>query len=119
LEPSQRLALRGFFFSDLKVLNKRLGENWCQNHLADQQVYQLLEKVDADLIEEARQQGCLLCEGKLHRSDYERKPRGGDWDDWDCWDGGARLCRSAHRGRQGPLLWGICVGFRVALVSVP
>jgi hypothetical protein len=59
------------------VLKNRVGESWCQNHLADQQVYQLLEKVDGDLTEEARQQGCLLCGGKLHRSDYDRKPRGG------------------------------------------
>jgi len=58
------------------VLKNRVGESWCQNHLADQQVYQLLEKVDGDLTEEARQQGCLLCGGKLHRSDYDRKPRG-------------------------------------------
>ena len=30
-----------------------------------------------DLTEEARLKGCLLCGGKLHRSDYDRKPRGG------------------------------------------
>jgi len=59
------------------VLKNRVGESWCQNHLADQQVYQLLEKVDGDLTEAARQQGCLLCGSKLHRSDYDRKPRGG------------------------------------------
>ncbi len=29
-------------------MKNRLGESWCQNHLADQQLYQLLEKVDAD-----------------------------------------------------------------------
>jgi len=63
------------------VLNNQLGESWCQNHLADQQVYQLLEKVDVDLTEEARQEGCRHCGGKLHRSDYDRKPRGGpQWD---------------------------------------
>jgi hypothetical protein len=59
------------------VLKNRVGESWCQNHLADQQVYQLLEKVDGDLTEETRQQGCARCGGKLHRSDYDRKPRGG------------------------------------------
>jgi hypothetical protein len=52
-------------------------ETWCQSHLANQQLHQLLEKVDADLAEEACQQGCLYCEGKLHRADYDRKPRGG------------------------------------------
>ena len=59
------------------MLKNRAGENWCQNHLADEQLYQLLENVDADLTEGARQQGCGHCGGKLHRSDYERKPRGG------------------------------------------
>lgn len=59
------------------MLKNRVGESWCQNHLADQQVYQLLEKVDGDLTEETRQQGCARCGGKLHRSDYDRKPRGG------------------------------------------
>jgi len=58
-----------------------VGESWCRNHLADQKLFQLLEKVDTDVIEEARAKGCLLCGGKLHRSDYERKPRGGpQWD---------------------------------------
>ena len=52
-------------------------ENWCQNHLADQQLHQLLERVDADLAAAARAKGCPLCEGKLHRADYKRKPRGG------------------------------------------
>ena len=58
-----------------------VGESWCQKHLADQELFELLEKVDADLVEEARSKGCPLCGGKLHRSDYDRKPRGGpQWD---------------------------------------
>ena len=57
------------------------SESWCQNQLADQQLHQLLEKVDWDLAEQARQRGCLFCGGKLHRADYDRKPRGGpEWD---------------------------------------
>ena len=52
-------------------------ENLCQCYLADQELFQILEKVDADLTEAARSKGCLLCGGKLHRSDYDRKPRGG------------------------------------------
>jgi hypothetical protein len=69
------------FFSPIYVLKNRLEENWCQCHLADQHLFQLLEKVDADLMEKARQEGCLLCGGALHRSDYDRKPRGGpQWD---------------------------------------
>jgi len=57
------------------------GETWRQSHLADQQLHQLLEKVDADLAQEDCQLGCLYCDGKLHRADYDRKPRGGpQWD---------------------------------------
>jgi hypothetical protein len=54
-----------------------VGESWCRNHLADQKLFQLVEEIDIDLIEEARSKGCLLCGGTLHRSDYDRKPRGG------------------------------------------
>ena len=62
----------------MKTIN---GETWCQSHLADQELHQLLEKVDADLAQEVRQKGCLFCGGKLHRADYGRKPRGGpQWD---------------------------------------
>ena len=58
-------------------MKNRVGESWCQHHLADQQVYQLLEKVDADLADQVRRGGCRHCSGRLHRSDYKRKPRGG------------------------------------------
>jgi len=51
-------------------------ENLCQCYLADQQVHQMLEKVDADVAEKVRQGGCLHCSGKLHRAKYRRKPRG-------------------------------------------
>jgi hypothetical protein len=63
------------------MVSKHYGESWCQKHLADQELFQLLEEVDADLTEEARSKGCPLCGGKLHRSNYDRKPRGGpQWD---------------------------------------
>ena len=58
-------------------MKNKNGETWCQSHLADQQLHQLLEKVDADLAKEAGQKGCLYCHGKLHRADFDRKPRGG------------------------------------------
>ena len=62
-------------------MKSRVGESWCQKHLADQELFQLQEKVDEDLTEQARSKGCLFCGGKLHRSDYDRKPRGGpQWD---------------------------------------
>ena len=57
------------------------GENWYQNHLADQKLYPFLEQVDADLVAQVRAKGCLACGGTLHRGDYPRKPRGGaPWD---------------------------------------
>jgi len=80
-------------------VSKRFGESWCQKHLADQELFQLLEKVDADLVEEARWKGCPLCGGKLHRSDYDRKPRGGPH-----WDLRFSLCcaKEGCRRRQTP-----------------
>ena len=80
-------------------MKSRVGESWCQKHLADQELFQLQEKVDADLIEAARLKGCLLCGGKLHRSDYDRKPRGGPQ-----WDVRFSLCcaREGCRRRHTP-----------------
>ena len=80
-------------------MSKRYGESWCQKHLADQELFQLLEKVDADLTAGARSKGCLLCGGKLHRSDYDRKPRGGPQ-----WNMRFSLCcaREGCRRRQTP-----------------
>jgi len=66
----------------LECVKNETGETWCQKHLADQRLPELLEKVDADLAEEAHQEGCLFCDGKLHRADYDRKPRGGPQWDW-------------------------------------
>jgi hypothetical protein len=58
-------------------VKKSNQENWCQCYLADKNLFQFLEKCDADLAESCRQAGCLHCAGKLHRADYKRKPRGG------------------------------------------
>lgn len=76
-----------------------VGESWCQSHLADQRLFELLEKVDTDVVEEVRSKGCLRCGGKLHRSDYERKPRGGPQ-----WDVRFSLCcaREGCRRRNTP-----------------
>jgi hypothetical protein len=75
----------------------RIGENWCQNHLADHHLHELLEKVDWDLAEQAHRQGCLLCGGRLHRGDYERKPRGGPQ-----WDFRYSFCCAKCRRRRTP-----------------
>ena len=72
----------GFFALPSECVKNKTGETWCQKHLADQQLFQLLEKVDGDFAEEVHQQGCLFCGGKLHRADYDRKPRGGPQWDW-------------------------------------
>jgi hypothetical protein len=78
-------------------VSKRFGESGCQNHLADQELFQLLEKVDADLMEQARLKGCLHCGGRLHRSDYERKPRGGpQWDSRFSLSCAKEGCRRRH-----------------------
>jgi len=58
------------------------GENVCQCYLADQQLHRLLEKVDADLAQKTRAEGCCRCGDKLYYDSYPRKPRGGPaaWD---------------------------------------
>lgn len=63
--------------------------------LHDGKLHRLQEKVDQDLAEEARKSGCRHCGGKVHRADYERKPRGGpkEWDKRDsfcCAEDGCR-----------------------------
>lgn len=49
------------------------------------ELFQLLEKVDMDLTGELtgepRSKSCLVCGGKLHRSDYDCEPR--DESRWD------------------------------------
>ena len=54
VEPPQSL-LCGGFCSPNGGVKTTLGENWCQNYLADQQLYVMLEKVDLDLAEAAHQ----------------------------------------------------------------
>jgi hypothetical protein len=55
--------------------------HWCQKHLADQTLFQLLEKIDHDFAAQTHQGGCWFCGAPLYRGDYERKPRGGpQWD---------------------------------------
>ena len=71
----------GGSFSSNECVKKQSEGNWCQGHLADQKLWDLLEKIDTDTAEATRGKGCPHCEGKLHSADYERKPRGGPrWD---------------------------------------
>jgi hypothetical protein len=43
----------------------------------DVRYHRLLLRFDRDAASAARGEGCPLCEGALHSSDYRRKPRGG------------------------------------------
>ena len=47
-----------------------------QDLLNDAKFLSLLLHYDRDLAEEVRKRGCPKCGGRLHRADYERKPRG-------------------------------------------
>jgi hypothetical protein len=54
-----------------------------ENLLCDPKVEKLLEEVDDEAALQAQEEGCQRCEGgRLHRADYDRKPRGGPhhWD---------------------------------------
>ena len=68
---------RGGFSLLRKVMKTTKKEYLGQHDLAKPQLHQLLRKVDADLAEEVRRCGCVHCAGKLHRADYDRKPRSG------------------------------------------
>lgn len=68
---------RGGFSLLRKVMTTWKKENVGQCDLANPQLHQVLAKVDGDLAEEVRQRGCIYCGGKLHRANYERKPRSG------------------------------------------
>lgn len=100
-------------------MKTQIGETWCQNHLADQQLFQLLEKVDSDLAAEAKTKGCLHCGGKLYRGDYERKPRGGpQWDQRYSFCCGKEGCRRRNTPESVRFLGRrVYAGFVVVLVS--
>lgn len=113
------------FFLALGVKQKP-RKNWYQRYLAKGSVYQVLAKCDADLAEECQLAGCLKCGGRLDRSDYRRKPRGGPeeanqvetWRDSFCCD--VEGCRKRHTppsvrflGRK--VYWGMLVVLMGAL----
>ena len=101
-------------------MKTKTRENWYQCYLAKKSVYEFLEKCDNDLAEKCRRGGCVECQaGRLHRSDYRRKPRGGPegaqeepWRDSFCCDQDG--CRKRHTppsvrflGRK--VYWGVIV----------
>lgn len=48
----------------------------CHRLLADARFYELLLKLDGDLVAEARAGRCVKCGGRLDSANYPRKPRG-------------------------------------------
>jgi len=72
--------------------------------LRSEKIYQLLEEVDGDLAEQVRQGGCLQCGGRLHRSDFDRKPRGGPMRVMERWENRESFCceREGCRKRHTP-----------------
>ena len=108
-------------------MKTKTRENWYQCYLAKPSIYELLEKCDDELAQKCQAGGCLKCEeGKLHRSDYRRKPRGGPeegkeverWRDSFCCDQDG--CRKRHTppsvrflGRK--VYWGVVVVLMAAM----
>ena len=72
--------------------------------LQDRLVYEFLEAVDADLAEGVRSSACEHCGSRLHRSDFERKPRGGPKEVMDRWDSRESFCceKEGCRKRHTP-----------------
>ena len=107
-------------------MKTKTRENWHQCYLAKKSVYELLEKCDAEWAEKCQQAGCLKCGGRLDRSDYRRKPRGGPeeakkvetWRDSFCCD--VEGCRKRHTppsvrflGRK--VYWGVVAVLMAAM----
>jgi len=49
----------------------------CLELLQDPRLYDHLLRIDRELAQRARNDGCPRCDGCLHSADYPRKPRGG------------------------------------------
>ena len=72
--------------------------------LRDRRLYQFLEKADEHRAEALRLQGCVVCGSRLHRADYDRKPRGGPGEVMDRWDKRHSFCceKEGCRKRHTP-----------------
>jgi len=99
-------------------MKKTTEGNLCQCHLADQKLKELLQTIDSDVAEQTREEGCP-CGGKLHRADYERKPRGGaKWAKRDSFCCGLEGCRRRRTPPSVRLLGRrVYAGFVVVLVT--
>jgi len=99
-------------------MKKSSEGNWCQEHLGNRGLWQVLEALDADAARAAQVEGCG-CGGKLHRANYKRKPRGGP-----AWERRDSFCceRDGCRRRRTPpsvrfLGRRVYVGFVVVVVA--
>ena len=71
---------------------------------ADRRLYQFLEKADGEQAETVRLGGCERCGSRLHRADYDRKPRGGPAEVMERWDRRLSFCceKEGCRKRHTP-----------------
>jgi len=76
----------------------------CNRLLTDASFFQSLVVFDEQLAIQTQQAGCPLCEGRLDRADYPRKPRGGPSDLGPDYSKRASLCcaRDGCRRRATP-----------------
>ena len=91
----------------------------------DRKLYELLLRIDVELWERARSEGCGYCGGPLHAAHYPRKPRGGPQLLPEGYDRRLSLCcaREGCRRRSTPpsvryLGRRVYLGAVVVLVSV-
>jgi hypothetical protein len=70
--------------------------------LADATLFEALLAIDHDLAATAQAGGCLICEGRLDRGDYPRKPRGGPATLAPAYDRRFSFCCDACRKRLTP-----------------
>jgi hypothetical protein len=70
--------------------------------LADATLFDALLTIDHDLATTAQAGGCLHCGGRLHHSDYPRKPRGGPATLGPAYDRRTSFCCAACRTRLTP-----------------
>lgn len=90
-----------------------------EKHFQDKKLHGLLEKVDQESAESCKQMGCQVCHGKLHKADYDRKPRGGPkWDKRYSFCCSEEGCRKRHTPPSVRFLGRrVYVGFVVVLLA--
>ncbi len=96
---SPRGLPRGDLSFAVSSVNNKAAGNGCRRQPAPESLYRLLEYVDAQLAEALQARGCTSCaEGKLHRANYDRKPRGGPeaWDERHSFCCAKEGCRRRH-----------------------